>query len=77
MHFKKPTLVSPHGQNVTCTEFLNLSINPFALHLSSLTGSDEKIFFPEQPQAVSQSTEHYLSVNALSVLGWQGVGMTL
>lgn len=28
MHFKKPALGSPHGQNVTCTDYLNLNINP-------------------------------------------------
>lgn len=82
MHFKKPTLVAPHGQNVTRTEFLNLNINPFALHLSSLTESEWEASFSRTASSYfschSSTPPNYLSLDApeCAWLGGCGDGIT-
>ena len=82
LHFKKPALVSPQGQNMTCTEFLNLNVNPLALYLSTLSGSEQESSFLRITSGCflvhSSSLPSYLSLRAPPwETGWKAVGMAL
>lgn len=80
MHFKKPTLMSPHGQNVTHTELLNLYINPldttseqFDWVLMREHFFKNNLYLFLSPHLVStQLSKHQHSLVCLALLGHAG-----
>lgn len=81
MHFKKPALVSPRGQNVTCTEYLNLNMNPLGSAPEPFDQVWMREFFFENnlklflsPQLNSTQLPKY---ERSSVCFWEGVGLAL